>query len=125
MEDFAESGNIGLLALQETWRSKDQWPLKMGRFNVFEAMATRSGPGERGLAMCVDKKWMAYEFGQASNFCVGVKVLIGNLEWSVLNIYIPMALAFFRLGLGLGFRVRVATFFVKLYLQMTPFKPFK
>ena len=57
---------------------------------------------------------------------------LGQLKWNFSkskifhsNIYWPLGPAESGAVSGKHVRVRVATFFVKLYLQMTPFKPFK
>jgi hypothetical protein len=32
IETFAEENGLGILAFQETWRTQDRWPLRLGKF---------------------------------------------------------------------------------------------
>jgi exonuclease III len=86
---YLQEQGIDVLTAQETWRYNTDWPIRLPGYRVFEAMAERGVGGALGLATCVDEKWAAYEFGKASKFCLGVKLMVGATEWSVINVYVP------------------------------------
>ena len=80
---------IDVLALQETWRKVDQWPLRLRGFNVFESVAEEGIQGRNGVALCVRNHLVAYEIGDVSPYVVSVRILIGMTEWNIMSIYIP------------------------------------
>ena len=86
---YAQKNDIGVLALQETWRKANQWPLRLKGFNVFESVAEQEVPGRKGVAVCVRSSLVAYEIGEVSPYTVIVRILIGTVEWNVMSVYVP------------------------------------
>ena len=86
---YLQKEGIDVLALQETWRDSDRWPIRFKGYNVFESVAEVGAPGRNGVAVCVKNHLVAYEVGEVSPYVVTVRVLIGTDEWTIMSIYIP------------------------------------
>jgi len=98
LELYLKISGVKLLGLQETYRGVGDWPIYLRDHQVFESMAeggrVRGGVGgggrsQNGLALVIHKSLVAYELGAPSPYMVGARVMIGNLEWTVLNVYLP------------------------------------
>ena len=86
---YLHKNGIDILALQETWRNSDQWPLRLKGFNVFESVAEKGMHGRNGVAVCVRNNLVAYEIGQMNPYMVTVRILLGTVEWNIMSVYIP------------------------------------
>jgi exonuclease III len=92
---YLKVSGVKLLALQETNRRVADWPIHLQEFQVFESTAEGRGQqrggwrSQNGLALVVHKSLVAYEFGEPSPYLVGVRVMMGTLEWTVINVYLP------------------------------------
>ena len=97
IELYLKMSGVKLLGLQETYRGIGDWPIYLHDYQVFESIAEggrarglESGRNsQNGLALVIHKSLVAYEFGLPSPYMIGAKVMIGKLEWIVLNVYLP------------------------------------
>ena len=93
LEVLLRENRIGILGIQETWRTPEGWPIRFPGYQVFEEVAVRrgveAGRGHNGLALCISSKYAAFEVGTPSPFALGVQVSVAEEVWIVLNIYIP------------------------------------
>ena len=86
---YLHKNGIDVIALQETWRTVDQWPLRLKGFNVFESVAEKGIQGRNGVALCVRNTLVAYEIGNVSPYVVTARLLVGVAEWTIMSIYVP------------------------------------
>ena len=97
LELYLKVSGVKLLGLQETYRGLGDWPLYLRDYQVFESIAeggrarglSGGGSSQNGLALVIHKSLVAYEFGPPSPYMIGAKVMIGKLEWIILNVYLP------------------------------------
>ena len=92
---YLHASKIGVLALQETWLTDQEQPLRFAGYNVFATTAAglddREGKqGHNGVALCVRADLTGYEAsGAVSPFVVAANMVIGSDEWTVLSVYVP------------------------------------
>lgn len=88
VEEFLRMTNTKILCLQETRRETKHWPLRFQGFQVFESLADNNGEHHRGLSIIIHKDLVAYEV-ESSPFSIGIKIMLGTDEWTVMNVYLP------------------------------------
>lgn len=89
VEVYLEQNKVKILCLQETRRNVNHWPIRFRNYQVFESLAGSEVEHQRGLAILVHKDLVAYEVGRPSPYTQRVKVLLGNDEWTIVNVYCP------------------------------------
>jgi exonuclease III len=97
LEMYLQSTGVKLLALQETYRTLESWPIHLKNYQVFESVAAggvgraaaQNRQSQNGLALVIHRSLVAYEVGGSSPYVIVVRVMIGQLEWHILNIYLP------------------------------------
>lgn len=121
LEMFLQATGVHILALQETRRGKEAWPLRQKGYNILEVCADReAGLSRNGLALYVKDTLSMHEVGVPSDYAIAARVRMGPEEWTVMTVYVPsvshrrtLALAHIRSILALEFNRDLA---VKLLL---------
>jgi hypothetical protein len=88
---YLQRTGISILALQETWRDRNGWPIRIKGYQVLEAVADRGVESRNGLALLIKSNLTMYEVGEVSPYLISTRVRIGIDEWSIINVYIPCA----------------------------------
>lgn len=91
LEEFLDSHQIDIIALQETRRKADHWRLHLEGYNVVERCEQSRLSGSRGMAIAVKKDINAFPVGNSSeNFqCIRVFGCHVAVPFLVGNVYLP------------------------------------
>lgn len=90
LEMYMQRNGIQILGLQETWRDRSQWPLRLKGYHVLEAEALRGVESRNGLALLVSSTLPMYQVCGCSPYAIGARVRVGMEEWTILNVYVPV-----------------------------------
>jgi exonuclease III len=89
IENMLRASRVEILAMQETGRDCNGWPLRLQGYNILESVAGKRCCGQHGLALCVSEKFAMHEKGIPSPYLLHACCRLGNAEWNIVNVYIP------------------------------------
>lgn len=90
LEMYLRQTCTAVLALQETARSSEHWPIRVRGYQCFEAPAMEHQPGQRGLALLVRQDLAAYQVGQESPYLLIAKVTVADGDdLTIASVYVP------------------------------------